>query len=74
VHPKACTADGDCGPGARCKNNQCVPNTCTTNDDCGTGESCQSGVCAKATADKCNWQPIRFGFNESTLTPRPGPS
>ena len=60
---------GDCGPGARCKNNQCIPNTCATNEDCGTGETCQAGVCAKGTsADKCNWSPIRFGFNESALT------
>ena len=66
--PKACTADADCPAGARCKANQCVPNTCATNDDCGTGETCQAGVCAKAAADKCNWTPIRFGFNESTLT------
>jgi peptidoglycan-associated lipoprotein len=66
--PKACTADADCPAGARCKANQCVPNTCATSDDCGTGETCQGGVCAKAAADKCNWSPIRFGFNESTLT------
>ena len=66
--PKACTADGDCPAGARCKNNQCVPNTCATTDDCGTGETCQAGTCVKATSDKCNWTPIHFAFNESTLT------
>jgi len=52
----------------RCKNNQCVPNTCATTDDCGTGETCQAGTCVKATSDKCNWTPIHFAFNESTLT------
>lgn len=67
---KGCAQDADCGPNARCTNKVCVPNTCATNEDCRTGEECQSGMCVKATgggAKACNWSPIHFGFDLSSL-------
>ncbi len=65
---QACQQDSDCASG-RCKNNVCVTNSCTSADDCRTGEDCSGGVCtAKAGAgDACNWNAIRFGFNDSGL-------
>jgi peptidoglycan-associated lipoprotein len=66
---KGCGKDADCGPNARCTNNVCAANTCATNDDCRSGESCVSGACVKGTTDSqsCNWAPIHFGFDLSSL-------
>ncbi|HXX29997.1 MAG TPA: OmpA family protein [Myxococcaceae bacterium] len=67
---KGCAQDADCGPNARCNNQVCAPNTCTANEDCRAGEVCQSGTCAQAPAGgakACNWSPIHFGFDLSSL-------
>jgi peptidoglycan-associated lipoprotein len=67
---KSCSQDPDCGPNARCTNNVCVANSCATNDDCRTGETCQAGMCVKGAATAgatCDWSPIHFGFNLSSL-------
>jgi peptidoglycan-associated lipoprotein len=67
---KGCAQDGDCGPNARCTNNVCTPNTCATSDDCRSGEECQAGVCVKGAAvgaKACNWTPVHFGFDLSSL-------
>jgi peptidoglycan-associated lipoprotein len=62
----ACVTDAECGKG-KCRNNQCM-NTCTKKSDCAEGEDCQEGVCTLATTAGCSWEPIHFGFNDSTLT------
>lgn len=62
-----CDTAADCGTNMACENNQCVreEGTCTTNADCPGGQECQEGRCA--VAQKCELQPIRFGFNEASL-------
>ncbi|HZA14925.1 MAG TPA: OmpA family protein [Myxococcaceae bacterium] len=71
-----CTPTGnECGPGRRCENGRCVEapaartSGCTADGDCPAGQKCEAGQCveAQASAD-CSYQPIRFEFNESTLT------
>lgn len=70
VKEGACVSDGDCGEG-KCKNNQCLaPGACTETSDCGMGENCEANQCVKAedTSAACNWDAIKFGFNEYSLS------
>ena len=72
-----CTPTGnECGTGRRCENGRCVeapvsrpPGSCTADGDCPAGQKCEAGQCVtpQASAD-CSYEPIRFGFNESSLT------
>lgn len=63
-----CSQDKDCAGGSRCIQNRCVAGGCQTNEDCGTGQECRAGVCVNKSADKCSFEPVRFAFNESSLT------
>jgi peptidoglycan-associated lipoprotein len=64
-----CEHDKDCAAGSKCLSNKCVAGACSTNEDCPSGQECQGGTCAeKATTEKCNWDPVRFDFNEASLT------
>jgi len=71
-----CTPTGnECGPGKRCENGRCVEQMgarsgCTTDADCPAGQTCQAGQCVsgRAGGGECSYQPIRFEFNESSLT------
>lgn len=66
---QACTSDAQCGPDGECRNGACAPNVCTTDDDCGEGRACIEGRCRTAPRVDCQPpSPIRFPFNESTLT------
>jgi peptidoglycan-associated lipoprotein len=40
---------------------------CSGAADCGEGQECQGGKCVAATA-QCDWTPVRFGFNEASLS------
>jgi peptidoglycan-associated lipoprotein len=60
-----CTANSDCRTG-KCENNRCVA-ACHADSDCGSGQGCQEGACVTTTSS-CNWDPIRFDFNESNLS------
>jgi peptidoglycan-associated lipoprotein len=60
-----CTANSDCRTG-KCENSRCVP-ACHADSDCGSGQGCQEGACVTTTSS-CNWDPIRFDFNESNLS------
>jgi peptidoglycan-associated lipoprotein len=73
-----CTPTGnECGTGRRCENGRCVEDRasragCTTDEDCPAGQSCQGGQCVaggRAGGGECSYDPIRFDFNEATLTP-----
>jgi len=68
--PGACLSDGDCSGGGKCKNNQCLaPGACTETGDCGVNEKCEANQCVAAEETAaCNWNPVRFGFNEYTLS------
>jgi peptidoglycan-associated lipoprotein len=66
-----CTAKADC-PGAQdCQKGRCAlpPGACNSSTDCGDGQECQNNKCVAASAQQgqCNWEPVRFGFNEYTL-------
>lgn len=62
-----CEADKDCPSGSKCLSNHCVAGACSTNEDCPSGQECQGGSCVEKS-EKCNWDPVRFDFNESSLT------
>jgi peptidoglycan-associated lipoprotein len=70
-----CTPQSGCGEGKKCENGKCVvaeapppANPCAS---CGPDEVCQDGACVRRSAGTvadCKLSPIRFGFNEATLT------
>ena len=61
-----CESNSDC-PGGRCENNRCVSG-CRSDGDCPSGQNCQEGRCVAPTTSACNYDPIRFDFNEASLT------
>lgn len=66
-----CTTDNDCSVGGRCKDNRCLaPGACTEPSDCGEGQGCEAGRCVSsdASAGNCELTPIRFAFNEYSLS------
>lgn len=65
--PAQCTGDEGCGQG-RCQSGRCValePGTCRTTGDCGEGQECREGKCESGA--QCNWDPVRFGFNDASV-------
>jgi peptidoglycan-associated lipoprotein len=67
--PAQCKGDDQC-KGGKCLNGRCQAptDTCSSNADCGEGQECQAGKCVTAAPKECNWEAVRFGFNEATLT------
>lgn len=67
--PAQCQDDSKCPGGEKCQAGRCVtpPAECTGPGDCGEGKECQAGKCV-AAGPTCDWTPVRFGFNESTLS------
>jgi peptidoglycan-associated lipoprotein len=63
-----CEADKDCPNGAKCQANRCVAGGCSTNEDCPSGQECQGGACVAASSQSCNYEPVHFDFNESSLS------
>lgn len=67
-----CAADTDCAKGMVCKSGRCAPTPeCLSDADCPVGKSCNATQqCAEkiAEAKSCQLVPVRFDFNESTLT------
>jgi len=69
-----CDTNTQCqGKGGKCSDGKCVqrePGTCDATADCGADEKCDAGRCVstKPPPVTCDWSPIRFGFNEATLT------
>lgn len=68
--PAQCKGDDQCPSGSKCERGRCnVPqNTCSSSADCAEGQDCQAGKCVAGGPKQCNWEPVRFGFNEATLT------
>jgi len=66
-----CTSKAQCGGAQECEKGRCVlpPGSCNSSTDCGDGQECQQNKCVAAAASKgeCNFEPLRFGFNEATL-------
>jgi peptidoglycan-associated lipoprotein len=67
--PAQCKGDDQCPSGSKCERGRCQapPDSCSSNADCGEGQECKAGQCV-AGAKQCNWDAVRFGFNEATLT------
>lgn len=67
--PAQCKTDDQC-KGGKCQSGRCQTPTdvCSSNSDCGEGQECQAGKCVTAGPKECNWEPVRFGFNEANLT------
>ncbi|QRN94535.1 OmpA family protein [Archangium violaceum] len=67
-----CSATTPCQAPQECQKGRCAlpPGACVSNTDCGEGQECQGNKCvaAAAQAGECNWEPLRFGFNEASLT------
>lgn len=67
-----CTGDASCGEGKKCRGGKCLVEQkaeCSSNDDCPSGQGCTAGKCVTVTAkDDCNFEPVRFDFNEYTLS------
>jgi peptidoglycan-associated lipoprotein len=70
-----CKTDDDCGETQGCKAGKCAPLTlaevCAT---CAEDEECTNGQCVKRAASvssvaECRVPAIRFGFNDTLLTP-----
>lgn len=68
-----CTSKAQCQGAQECQKGRCAlpPGACNANTDCGDGQECQENKCvaAKPAQAECDWTPLRFGFNEATLTP-----
>ena len=66
-----CTSKSQCAGAQECQKGRCAlpPGACNSSTDCGGGEECQQNKCVAAAPAKseCNWEPLRFGFNEATL-------
>jgi peptidoglycan-associated lipoprotein len=69
-----CTSDGQCGPGKKCSAGKCSDDPtaaarCARNEDCSGDMECRDGFCAqKMAAGGCDFEPIKFGFNEVNLS------
>ncbi len=65
---KPCQSDGDCN-GGKCLRNKCAAaDACATNEDCPGGQECQGGTCSQKAAARCDLEPVRFAFNEYSLS------
>jgi peptidoglycan-associated lipoprotein len=64
-----CKGDDQCPSGSKCERGRCAArDACTSNADCGEGQQCQGGRCVTAGPRECNWEPVRFDFNEFQLS------
>jgi peptidoglycan-associated lipoprotein len=69
-----CTSDAQCANGQKCLAGKCsddpsAARKCARNDDCGQGEECREGTCqTRVAGDDCEFEPVRFGFNETGLS------
>lgn len=64
-----CLSSGECNDGQMCSAGSCVTRpegVCEDNSHCGMGENCVANKC-QAAADGCNFDPVVFGFNESSI-------
>ncbi|OJT23008.1 cell envelope biogenesis protein OmpA [Archangium sp. Cb G35] len=65
-----CTSKDQCQGAQECQKGRCAlpPGACNSNTDCGGDQECKENKCvAVAQKAECNYEPLRFGFNESTL-------
>ena len=67
-----CTGKAQCQGARECQKGRCVlpPGACMSNTDCAEGQECRDNQCvaAQQPGAECSWEPLRFGFNEATLS------
>jgi peptidoglycan-associated lipoprotein len=65
-----CSPTTPCSAPQECQKGRCAlpPGACLSNTDCTGDQQCQDNKCVTPKAE-CNWEPLRFGFNEASLTP-----
>jgi peptidoglycan-associated lipoprotein len=65
-----CSPTAPCTSPLACQKGRCVlpPGACASNTDCAEGQECRDNKCVAVKAE-CNWEPLRFGFNEASLSP-----
>lgn len=67
-----CVDDSACGSGRKCSSGKCVVDAsveCSGDTDCPSGQECMAGKCLAAQAPACTFEPVRFEFNEFSLSP-----
>ncbi len=65
----ACDGDAQCGANMYCNAGACEPKAeCAVDEDCRAGNNCIEGSCV-AVGPACQQNPVRFGFNEYSLSP-----
>jgi len=65
----ACDNDAQCGANMFCNAGACQPKAeCSVDEDCTAGSNCIEGSCV-AVGPACEQGPVRFGFNEYSLSP-----
>jgi peptidoglycan-associated lipoprotein len=64
-----CSPTTPCSGPQACQKGRCVlpPGACLSSTDCGEGQECRNNKCEAMKAE-CNWEPLRFGFNEASLS------
>lgn len=63
-----CESDAMCGSNMACNAGICEPKAeCSVDDDCRSGSNCIEGSCV-AVGPACEQAPVRFGFNEYSLS------
>jgi len=67
---EACQGDNECGAGSVCDAGACrVKAECQGDSDCRAGFVCIDNACSRPPeAPRCDTGPIRFGFNEYSLS------
>ena len=66
-----CTSKDQCQGAQECQKGRCAlpPGACNSSTDCAGDQECQNNKCvAAAQKAECNWEPLRFGFNEASLS------
>jgi peptidoglycan-associated lipoprotein len=66
-----CVDDSKCGTGKKCSSGKCIADAsveCSGDTDCPSGQGCKAGKCIAAEGPVCTYDPVRFDFNEYSLT------
>ena len=65
-----CSPTTPCTGPQACQKGRCVlpPGACSSSTDCTEGQECRDNKCVAAQKAECNWEPLRFGFNEASLS------
>lgn len=65
-----CTSKDQCQGAQECQKGRCAlpPGACNSSTDCGGDQECRENKCVAAQKAECNYEPLRFAFNEASLS------